>query len=107
MASVEDLKYFDWQGTESENSRKIKQRDWSSGSAIEGWKQSQSTGPLAASEALGQKISQPFFHGNIHLNMLEHVDITQQLHFEEWRLLHWRIGGVFHTWNLSWLVGYP
>ena len=24
-----------------------------------------------------------FFHGNIHLNMLEHVDITQQHHFEE------------------------
>ena len=61
MASVEDLKYFDRQGTESENSRKIKQRDWSSGSAIEGWKQSQSTGPLAALEALGQQISPPFF----------------------------------------------
>jgi len=55
--------------------------DWSSGSATERWKQSESTGPPAALEALVQQISQPFFYGNIHLNMLECVeDIAQQLH---------------------------
>ena len=35
--------------------------DWSSGSATERWKQSESTGPPAALEALVQQISQPFF----------------------------------------------
>ena len=76
--------------------------DWSSGSATERWKQSESTGPPAALEALVQQISQPFFYGNIHLNIRgRHRPTTS--YFQEWRLLYWRGLGVFHTWICHWL----